>query len=269
MIDDIVGQLYTEQPQKTLFHYASLSGLMGIVEHQKFWVTDIRYLNDAEELRHLGEWLNHEISKRLQESNGSNKVLSQFREWLRTRLNYGPMLFVGCFTENGNLLSQWRGYCPHGKGVSIGFSQNDIIEIVNRNAFMIGKCVYDKETKFALAEKIIDAVIAKSETDGESNNHHPSQSYHGTFFDVEPYLLKIAALVKHNSFHEGNCSRPALSRSSDAREGAALEGQADGVDGGDGSSSRGFDDRSNVGIELRAPLASKAVGYLSIDRAGA
>ena len=68
---------------------------------------------------------------------------------------------------------------------------------------------------------------------------------------------------------DGNCSRPALSRSSDAREGAALEGQADGVDGVDGSSSRGFDDRSNVGIELRAPLASKAVGYLSIDRAGA
>src|SRR5208282_3652431 len=67
----------------------------------------------------------------------------------------------------------------------------------------------------------------------------------------------------------GNCSRGPLSRSSEAREGAALEGQADGVEGSDGSSSRGFDDRSNVGIELRAPLASKAVGYLSIDRAGA
>ena len=66
-----------------------------------------------------------------------------------------------------------------------------------------------------------------------------------------------------------NCSRRPLSRSSEAREGAALEGQADGVEGSDGSSSRGFDDRSNVGIELRAPLASKAVGSLSIDRAGA
>ena len=58
-----------------------------------------------------------------------------------------------------------------------------------------------------------------------------------------------------------------MSRSSDAREGAALEGQADGVDGSDRASSRGFDDRSDVGVERRAPFAAKAVGYLSIDRA--
>ena len=59
-----------------------------------------------------------------------------------------------------------------------------------------------------------------------------------------------------------------MSRSSDAREGAALEGQADGVDGSDRASARGFDDRSDVGVERRAPFASKAVGDLTIDRAG-
>lgn len=202
MLNDIVQKLYAERPQKTLFHYTSLSGLMGIVSHRAFWVSDIRYLNDAEELRHIGAWLDSEIARRLEASSGPQKLLTQFREWLRERLNYGPMLFVGCFTENGNLLSQWRGYCPHGRGVSIGFRINNIIEATIRSAFMIGKCVYDKETKIIIANEIIDTVISYSEKCGESSDYHQSQSYHGAFYKIEPDLLRIAALIKDQSFHE-------------------------------------------------------------------
>jgi hypothetical protein len=48
----------------------------------------------------------------------------------------------------------------------------------------------------------------------------------------------------------------------------ASQGDADSVDGADGASSRGFDDRANVGVELGSPLASKAVCDLAVDRAG-
>lgn len=202
MLLGTVSQLYSEEPKRTLYHYTSLTGLMGIVEHRNFWVSDIRYLNDAEELRHLGTWLNVEISRRLEQSNGPQKVLTQFREWLRDRLNFGPMLFVGCFTENGNLLSQWRGYCPHGRGVSIGFNPSKILEYARRHSFAIGRCIYDNHTKSNLAIQVVDAVIAASEQTGESQKYHHSQSYYGIFFDIEPDLLKIAALVKDTCFHE-------------------------------------------------------------------
>lgn len=202
MLHDIARQLYAAKPQKTLYHYTSLSGLMGIVENRKFWVSDIRYLNDAEELRHTGAWLDKEIALRLEESGREQKVLKQFREWLPERLDCGPMLFVGCFTENGNLLSQWRGYCPHGKGVSIGFDHNNIIRLVNSNSFTIGRCIYDGETKADLAKQVVNAVISASERCGESHEFHPSQSYYGAFKTVESDLLKIAALIKHPSFHE-------------------------------------------------------------------
>jgi hypothetical protein len=44
MLLGTVSQLYSEKPKRTLYHYTSLTGLMGIVEHRNFWVSDIRYL---------------------------------------------------------------------------------------------------------------------------------------------------------------------------------------------------------------------------------
>src|SRR5215472_6382632 len=103
MLHETVRQLYSGEPQRTLYHYTSLTGLKGIVEQRNFWVSDIRYLNDSEELRHLGKWLN-DTAGRLEQSLGPKKVFMQFREWLGHRLliDFGPTLFVGSFTERGN-----------------------------------------------------------------------------------------------------------------------------------------------------------------------
>ena len=49
----------------------------------------------------------------------------------------------------------------------------------------------------------------------------------------------------------------------------ASQGDANGVDGADGASSRRFDDRANVGVELGPPFAAKAVCDLAVDRARA
>src|SRR5712691_210388 len=51
-------------------------------------------------------------------------------------------------------------------------------------------------------------------------------------------------------------------------EGQAFQGQADCVEGVDCASSRGFDDGSNVGVELCAPFGTEAVCHLSEDDAG-
>jgi hypothetical protein len=203
MLHETVRQLYSEEPQRTLYHYTSLTGLKGIVEQRNFWVSDIRYLNDSEELRHLAKWLN-DTAGRLEQSLGPKKVLTQFREWLRHRLliDFGPTLFVGSFTERGNLLSQWRGYCQHGRGLSIGFSPSKIIEYTRRHSFVIGRCIYDSQTKSCLAEQVINEIITAAERNGESSEFHPSQSYYGTFAETEPELLRIAALVKDDGFHE-------------------------------------------------------------------
>lgn len=64
VIDDITQQLFSDAPGDTLYHYTSLSGLLGIVDTP--------------------------------------------------------------------LLSQWRGYSVHGKGVSRGFASQNIRQCVDR-----------------------------------------------------------------------------------------------------------------------------------------
>jgi len=87
-------------------------------------------------------------------------------------------------------------------GVSIGFSPSKIIEYTQRHSFIIGRCIYDSETKSHLAEQVINAIISTAELNGASPEFHPSQSYYGIFREIEPELLRIAALVKDRSFHE-------------------------------------------------------------------
>ena len=104
-LSDIVQRLYRGQPTKTLFHYTSLSGMEGIVRDRFLRAGEIRYLNDESELLHFTHWLDGAAVKR--QPPESTKVLSQFQAWYTQRLiGEGPMVFVGCFTENGNLLSQ-------------------------------------------------------------------------------------------------------------------------------------------------------------------
>lgn len=121
-IGDIAKQLYSEHPTDVLYHYTSLDAIDGIVGSKSLWATDIRYFSDAAEMRHTVELLRFEIGQRIDQKGSNAKMLGQFREWLSHRLTAGHMLFVASFTANGNLLSQWRGYCPHGRGISLGFN---------------------------------------------------------------------------------------------------------------------------------------------------
>lgn len=205
MLSSIVKSLYAEAPTKLLYHYTSLRGLQGMVDSRTLWVSEVRYLNDAEELRHINRWLQHEISAHLHDTSTNahrRECLAQFSVWLPSRLQDGPMLFVGSFTENGNLLSQWRGYCPHGKGVSIGFGPTKIVVQAERASYLLGRCVYDSERKRTLAQDILQAVMTRADELGPRSRAHPSNSYYHVFQEVEPDLLRIAALLKDHSFHE-------------------------------------------------------------------
>ncbi|GAF99954.1 unnamed protein product, partial [marine sediment metagenome] len=37
---------------KIVYHYTSLEGLIGIINSQRIWATDILYLNDASEFKY-------------------------------------------------------------------------------------------------------------------------------------------------------------------------------------------------------------------------
>ena len=81
--------------RKSLFHYTLFSKLFDILEGDAFWASRSRFSNDSTE-----------------------DMLFDCK-WLEKKQYYGDNYIV-CFSTGGDLLSQWRGYCPQG-GASIEF----------------------------------------------------------------------------------------------------------------------------------------------------
>ena len=205
MIKDITQKLYADIPREILYHYTTFSGLLGIVDSRALWASDIRYMNDSAELKHTADLIAREISRRIAAGHPNPNLLNQFLDWVSHRITNGHLLFGASFRSNGNLLSQWRGYSSHGKGVSIGFDPQSILALAQQQAFQVGRCVYEPAAQLALISQVVDAVEAVAEARGECTDPQqrpPEQSYHDSFEEVESDLLRIAAILKHPSFQE-------------------------------------------------------------------
>jgi hypothetical protein len=141
------------------------------------------------------------------------------------------MLFGASFRANGNLLSQWRGYSVHGKGVSLGFNPHHICACAERQNFQVGKCLYDPRAQRKLIEQVVDALEATARQSQESAQPTRSRGrgWYSVFEEVEGDLLRIAAILKHPSFEEEQEWRivsPVIGRTDDSRihfrEGASM-----------------------------------------------
>lgn len=193
------------KPSLRLYHYTSLSGLCGIVESGVLWATNVHYLNDSAEIRYATGLLRQRARERSADAEGSDlKCLTQLTEWIDHGFVLNHMLFVCSLTPNGNLLSQWRAYAPAGRGVSIGFNPEQLIDAADAQGFFFVQCVYDPNTHKALVDELLNDILRTASDMGEADrmSRHPSQSYYDCFEEYEDYLLTLAAQLKHPAFSE-------------------------------------------------------------------
>src|SRR5262249_36119952 len=91
------------------------------------------------------------------------------------------------------------------KGVSLGFDATKLIASATRQSYQIGKCVYDYKKQKSIATTILEHIRALISIRQQELSRH-SQEYSTPYYlilkEVEVDLLRIAALLKHPSFHE-------------------------------------------------------------------
>jgi len=105
---------------KYLYHYTSIDGFMGIIDSKKIWASNIKYLNDKDEFIHTVKLLEERL-KKIFKGRSTNKFRKALFELLKgSDISDDFDIYVFSLTEEGDLLSQWRGYCPN-YGLSIGF----------------------------------------------------------------------------------------------------------------------------------------------------
>ena len=163
-----------------LYHYTMIDGLLGIISECKLWSSDCRFLNDGSELSYAREIFFNEIIKLdLPPIHGGGY-------WIPGTSLDDYRMFVTCFCEDGDLLSQWRGYGLE-QGYSLGFDFNVWKNIENIEICKVQYGIKDPSRYFS----------------SELENAKRISSHPGvTEEHVSMWILPRFAQVKHPSFSE-------------------------------------------------------------------
>jgi hypothetical protein len=109
---DLILRLHSGQK---LCHYTSLEGAIGIITAGDLHLTNLRYSNDDEEMNY-GRRLIDEVIGDLEKEATADAPRTEFLAKLRARLESArdAQVYICCFCQKENLLSQWRGYADNG-----------------------------------------------------------------------------------------------------------------------------------------------------------
>ena len=125
------------------------TGFKGIVESRELWATHIQYLNDAQEFDYAADLAKQVVEERDRASAEPRRAHRSRRlsDLASVRMGVPQYVCVASFSEVGDALSQWRGYCPNGAGYSIGFVTQDLVGEAARQGFSLARCLYDEESQ--------------------------------------------------------------------------------------------------------------------------
>jgi hypothetical protein len=135
-----------------LYHYTDAAGLRGIVQGKELWASNAAFLNDSTEVVYIKQVL-QQVTAELQ-ARYDHPIVGAFLALLDSTFHEivveGTEVFVSCFCENGDLLSQWRGYPPSGGGYAIGFRS----EVIARGR-LLHQIIYDLATQQQILRELL------------------------------------------------------------------------------------------------------------------
>ena len=140
-----------ENKPQILYHYTTQEGMLGIIKEGALWASHIFFLNDSNELieplriasETIEEYRTKLTEKEMQTKKEEIDRISAYNSYSGCLFF---KMFVTSFCNNGDLLSQWRGYGTYGSAYAIGFNREKLKEIIDSNNFRLLPCEYlDKE----------------------------------------------------------------------------------------------------------------------------
>lgn len=129
---------------KTLYHYCSNNSFYSIVTNNSIWLSSLSLSNDSME----GKLVSEILLNLAKDDNLNTYDITRLQDMVVNLNKYFDGLGF-CLSENGDLLSQWRGYANDASGVSIGFSKEFIANLSKsssknkQSGFTLQKIEYD------------------------------------------------------------------------------------------------------------------------------
>lgn len=142
------------------YYYCSINTFLNIIKNREIYLSDPLKMNDSSEIKWYLNKLNEEQKIRPDSIFNAMKKRSglkfSFEELKDTLESYGQnSIYISCFSEEPDLLSQWRAYADDGRGVAIGFILEDLAEYDN---FFLEKIIYPNEVVYDSLENDVEIV---------------------------------------------------------------------------------------------------------------
>lgn len=179
-------------PTKELCHYTSQDGLIGILKHKSMYATDAAYLNDSQEVVYAVSLAKRYFRNR-PSPQGRRPNLEMLNILDQTESLVGEQpVYVASFSEEPDLLSQWRGYCSKGSGFALCVSPESMANIAEAHRWSLFKCIYDEAHQVEVLRKMEEYAIDRFEI----QKSLPLQVVFGLT------LLRFGTALKHPKFKE-------------------------------------------------------------------
>ncbi len=198
-----------------LYHYTDYRGFKGIVESNVLWATNLFFLNDAEEFRYGIGLLKRRLTNRCDESDEPpHPIYNVFLSILGlitgdsegAPLENRMAVYVASFSECGDVLSQWRAYCPNG-GLAIGFNWHKLDALAKKQGLTLEECLYDEKKQIKTTDSLLDELENKARESDERAPSEPYENPENRYWDIaDDFLwdkvLPILPVLKHWGFSE-------------------------------------------------------------------
>ena len=184
---------------RTLSHYTTIPGLIGIVTSKCLWASNASFLNDRTELLH---GLN--AAEKAIERLTSTRAMNHWKDTLKQaieKLEDGEMpdTFVTCFCRDDDNLSQWRGYGGSEQGVSITFDRKKLDARLKNQKAILYQVTYAKySTASKLREDLKGELAELAEIDDILGEGTAEEKYRDVFKRLSGLLPKF----KHLGFRD-------------------------------------------------------------------
>jgi hypothetical protein len=149
---------FNAAPPPEVFHYTDTVGLIGILQNRgELWATDVRCMNDTRELT-----LGYCLLKAAIDERSNHQAYAILSPLMSHPAYKAGIVFATSFSEERDLLSQWRAYADNGMGFAVGFLSDRLsdLRLDGKNPLhKLMRVEYDLDTQKRRAGQLVDQAL--------------------------------------------------------------------------------------------------------------
>lgn len=176
-----------------IYHYCSMDSFSKIIENKELWLTSSVKMNDITE----GNWIIAVLRKYVEENLVSSKADIKFANSMLDFISLNSSyIYMTCFSQTGDLLSQWRAYADDCKGISIGFRLNSFsIPIIDNSLYSS----YRNDRYYICKVQYLDYNNVYKLLDNIFKNYELTKI---DYAEIAINFIRMRAILKNDSFSQ-------------------------------------------------------------------